>query len=239
MATLATGKTWVSGDEVTPGLLNQMVNSATISGIVNADIASAADIAGSKLADGGVTAAKLASTLDLTGKTVTLPNASVTPAMLTANMWSAIAPVGAVLQVKHVVAASRVAVSGAGTIDLSLTPQYGTGTQILSLAITPSSSSSKIVLRFNAMIGFSTNTNVYAALFRNTVANAVASSALQFSSDFNILSFQHVDSPATTSEVTYTVYIRAQNDVGIGGTFSSNRLGNTALPVLIAEEIKG
>lgn len=82
MATLATGKTWVSGDEVTPAGLNNMVNNATISGIVNADIASAADIAGSKLADGGVTAAKLASTLDLTGKAVTMPIGSVNAAAL-------------------------------------------------------------------------------------------------------------------------------------------------------------
>lgn len=82
MATLTTGKTWITGDEVTPAELNKMVNDATIAGIVNADIASAADIAGSKLADGGVTAAKLASALDLTGKSVTLPVGSVNPAAL-------------------------------------------------------------------------------------------------------------------------------------------------------------
>lgn len=85
MATLATGKTWVSGDEVTPAELNNMVNNATISAIVNADIDAAADIAGSKLADGGVSAAKLASTLDLTGKTVTLPGTSVNAAALATN----------------------------------------------------------------------------------------------------------------------------------------------------------
>lgn len=50
----------MSGDEVTPAELSNMVNNATISGIVNADIASAADIAGSKLANGGVTSDKLA-----------------------------------------------------------------------------------------------------------------------------------------------------------------------------------
>lgn len=54
MATLATGKTWLSGDQVTPGGLNQMVNSATISGIVNADIAAGAAIQLSKLATGAL-----------------------------------------------------------------------------------------------------------------------------------------------------------------------------------------
>lgn len=78
MATLATGKTWVSGDEVTPAGLNNMVNNATISGIVNADIASAADIDGSKLlaasvrdtqlATGAVTETKIAAAA-ITGQT--------------------------------------------------------------------------------------------------------------------------------------------------------------------------
>jgi hypothetical protein len=50
MATINTGYTWVSGNVVTPTLLNQMVNSASVSGIVNADIGAGAAIAHSKLA---------------------------------------------------------------------------------------------------------------------------------------------------------------------------------------------
>jgi len=49
MATLTTGYSWTSGDTVTPALLNQTVNSATISGIVNADIDASAAISMSKM----------------------------------------------------------------------------------------------------------------------------------------------------------------------------------------------
>ena len=49
MATLTTGYSWTSGDTITPALLNQTVNSATISGIVNADIDASAAISMSKM----------------------------------------------------------------------------------------------------------------------------------------------------------------------------------------------
>jgi hypothetical protein len=50
MATINTGYTWVSGNVVTPALLNQSVNSATVTNIVNADISNTAAIAGTKVA---------------------------------------------------------------------------------------------------------------------------------------------------------------------------------------------
>jgi hypothetical protein len=61
MAQLSTGYTWQSGDTVTPALLNQTVNSATITSIANSDVANNAAIALSKLGTGtlpaGITAA--------------------------------------------------------------------------------------------------------------------------------------------------------------------------------------
>jgi hypothetical protein len=67
--------TFASGDTITPQRLN---DARTVSNIVDADISASAAIAGSKLANDSVTAAKLAATLDLSSKTVTLPNDSVT-----------------------------------------------------------------------------------------------------------------------------------------------------------------
>lgn len=72
MAVITKGKTFASGEVVTPLKLHQMVDSATVTGIVNADIDAGAAIA----------AAKLATTLDLTGKTVTLPVGSVVTASI-------------------------------------------------------------------------------------------------------------------------------------------------------------
>ena len=57
MAQLTTGKTWSAGETVTPALLNQMVNSATIANIATADIS-----------DDAITAAKLDGTVDLASK---------------------------------------------------------------------------------------------------------------------------------------------------------------------------
>jgi hypothetical protein len=64
---------FVSGETITPAKLNSAQSpGATISDIVDADISASAAIA----------ASKLASTLDLTGKTVTLPASSVTTASI-------------------------------------------------------------------------------------------------------------------------------------------------------------
>jgi hypothetical protein len=50
MATLTKGKTFANGELVTPATIHQLVDDATISGIVNADIAAGAAIADTKLA---------------------------------------------------------------------------------------------------------------------------------------------------------------------------------------------
>ena len=50
MATISTGYTWADGNVVTAALLNQSVNSAGITNVVNADISSSAAIVDSKLA---------------------------------------------------------------------------------------------------------------------------------------------------------------------------------------------
>jgi hypothetical protein len=63
MATITKGKTFASGEVVTPQKMHDMVDLATVTAIVNADIDASAAIA----------ATKLAATLDVSGKTLTLP----------------------------------------------------------------------------------------------------------------------------------------------------------------------
>jgi hypothetical protein len=60
MATVTKGKTFTNGELVTPAKLHDLVDSATVQNIVNADISPSAAIAGSKLADGSVGDTKLA-----------------------------------------------------------------------------------------------------------------------------------------------------------------------------------
>jgi hypothetical protein len=64
MATVTAGYAWTSGETVTPAKLNSAAAPTVV------------------VADGEVTAAKLAATLDLSSKTVTLPDDSVTNAKL-------------------------------------------------------------------------------------------------------------------------------------------------------------
>jgi hypothetical protein len=61
MATVTKGRTFVSGEVVTPNKLNTLVDSATVTGIVNADIDAAAAIVDTKLAT-IATAGKVANT---------------------------------------------------------------------------------------------------------------------------------------------------------------------------------
>jgi valyl-tRNA synthetase len=51
MAVVTKGKTFASGEVVTPNKVHELVDNATVTGIVNADIDSAAAIAHSKLAN--------------------------------------------------------------------------------------------------------------------------------------------------------------------------------------------
>ena len=67
MATVTKGKTFISGETVEPADMHQLVDSATVTNIVDADIGSGAAIA----------ASKLAATLDLSSKTITLPDSNI------------------------------------------------------------------------------------------------------------------------------------------------------------------
>lgn len=54
MATVSKGRTFVSGETVTPAKLNELVDSATVTSIVDADVSASAAIALSKLATGAL-----------------------------------------------------------------------------------------------------------------------------------------------------------------------------------------
>jgi hypothetical protein len=86
MATVLKGKTFASGEVVTPAKLHQMVDAATVSEITNSDIASSA----------GIAASKLASTLNFSTNTITLPAALALSYPTLTGVREAIVDVGAV-----------------------------------------------------------------------------------------------------------------------------------------------
>ena len=75
MATVTKGKTFISGETVEPADMHQLVDSATVTNIVDADIGSGAAIALSKLATGALPTA-------ITTTTANIVDESVTPAKL-------------------------------------------------------------------------------------------------------------------------------------------------------------
>jgi hypothetical protein len=164
--------------------------------------------------DGVVTAADLASTLDLTGKTVTLP----------AGVG------GKVLQV----------VSATKTDTFSTTSTSYTNVTGLTISITPTSATSKILL-LATVCGSVSNVNAAGIGFRFNGGNATsyiadsAGSRIQTavgmkneSTNFSYyfvpfpFNMNYLDNPATTSAITYAVQIRLY---GQSATLFVNRSG--------------
>ena len=83
---LVPGYNWVVGELVTEDKLNLAANpTISLYGTIGSTSIGDGSVTTAKLADGAVTAPKLASTLDLSGKTLTLPAATVTFANMDAN----------------------------------------------------------------------------------------------------------------------------------------------------------
>lgn len=113
--------------------------------------------------------------------------------------------------------------SGAGTIPVDNTkPQNTEGTEFMSLPITPTSSSSKLLVVVTAALSNSAATNLVAALFQDSGADAVASKAVTLGGGtfFVNLELLHYMTAGTTSSTTFK--LRAG---GSSGTTYFNGVG--------------
>ena len=70
MATVTKGRTFVSGETVTPAKLNELVDNATVTSIVDADVSASAAIALSKLATGALPTAITVASANLVDGTI-------------------------------------------------------------------------------------------------------------------------------------------------------------------------
>jgi len=166
--------------------------------------------------------------LSLTSPALTTPNLG-TPSAINLSNATALAkaalPTGSVLQV----------VNSVSTTQYSTTSSTLTGT--LSLSITPLFASSKILLNWMIAGGVNGGSNVGAhwALYRNGSSVADYAYVLYNSSGsagqmLNPVPIIYYDSPATTSAVTYQLYIAA------GGT-TTVTINNYYYSYLILQEI--
>jgi hypothetical protein len=170
-----------------------------------------------RIADGDITAAKLGSTLDLSGKTVTLPSGVG----------------GKVLQIVSTTSTS----SGNTTSSTFVTSGR-------SISITPVSATSKILVVFNTCAHLNTDQNggspceAFYTIYRgatnlgDSYAGFVWTRLNGNYSEYPI-SIQAVDEPNTTSSVTYTSYYRSK-DAGVAVGYSYQSFVETIYAMEIA-----
>ena len=171
--------------------------------------------------DGIVTADKIVS-----GAVTDAKIAAMAASKLTGTVPDANAPSGSVIQVVQAIVT--------GSSDYTTT----TPTSRVSLSITPSSTSSKIMLFYNAgdCAGLgSTDVKGATNFYRDgSSIRTVTREVCRNSSTFITISGSYLDSPSSTSSLTYAVY---HYNASATGTF---RVGDTDMPsVLTAMEIAG
>lgn len=192
-------------------------------GVLSADATGRA-----KMADGFITAAKLATSLDLTGKTVTLPAGTLLPA---GGIQTVSASTGAVASL-----------TAAMVYDDTI-PQNTEGTAIaaLDVAITPRSDTS--VLEITVLLnvnGNSANAQIIVALFQDGIADALA--AVVDWQDNNgsdsVLTLVYRMTSGTTSATTFKVRAGATSgNVTVNGATGLRKLGGVLKSWMIVKEL--
>ena len=146
-------------------------------------------------------------------------------ALASANM-----PAGSVVQVVNAVTTARVTGTTAATQDDTI-PQNSEGVEMLTLAITPTHASNKLVIIVNMSASHTIiQANIVMALFQDSTANAIAaimhnSQKLTVAQRPVILHMDHFMAAGTTSATTFKVRIGSLS----GGTIDINSAAGARL----------
>jgi hypothetical protein len=267
MATVTPGIQFISGETVTPAKLNAAAS--PVVAVANDEITTAkildAAVTAPKLATGAVTGAagggKLAASaitaqtaIDALAADDELLVHDESNTALRKATWAQIVaatqPAGSVLQTVAVQDSTYKSLTwssnwGAEGADVALVSTAGA--EVLSGTITPSSASNKILVTVNvpAMTAHTT-IGVHMVTFRGTTAIQASISTLTtiFSGGTNDRNLTHVvlDSPNTTSPVTYSVRVARINSnsgtIYVNGIASDAAGGGAYKAVLLMQEIK-
>lgn len=204
-----------------------------------------------KMADAFITLAKIGTeifTADSAGRGK-FASGFVDSEMCSSGLWNSIAPAGAVLQTVNVSTNQEAQITATIPFD-NTKPQYvypsGTqeGTQIIAASITPTSTSNKILIRFLGFPVASASTQFAFALWRQGVTDALISGGAAFPGAEYMWPYtlEYLDSPASTSAVTYAVRggITAGNSLFINRFYTyGSRYGETMITGITLQEIKG
>ena len=117
-------------------------------------------------------------------------------------------------------------------------PQSNEGGEVLSVAITPSSSSNKLLIQVHVNLNRSSQQGIHAALFQDSTANALAAQTSYVDGGHwaNSMSFNHFMTSGTTSETTFKVRVGANSGSttrinGTSGTRRDGGVGSTSITV--------
>jgi hypothetical protein len=112
-------------------------------------------------------------------------------------------PAGTVLNAKFYESSTEFVITNVIPFDISV-PQNGEGQQIITGSITPTKSTSKI-LGIVSLNGDGDGESTVVAAFRGSVASAIDATWVKDIRYSSLVAFQFIDTPATTSSVTYTI----------------------------------
>lgn len=222
----STDYTWASGTTLTftvapgSGTNNVFVRWVTTQAI---NVPADGSVTTAKIADANVTTAKIA---DANVTTAKLADANVTAAKLASGAARANFGAGAVLQVVSVTKTDTFTTGSGTPVDI-------TG---LSLNITPTSATSKILVLAQVGINSDTATAGYVNLVRNSTSLGVGTGGTTYNGTavvyfnnvnaFTLVPIVYLDSPATTSSTTYKLQAFTGGGVGLA---TINRRGGDSI----------
>ena len=183
-----------------------------------------------QLVNSAVTDAKMASTLDLSGKTVTY------------GLTDSDMPTGSVLQVVSAIKTDKQTITSTSFLDAT----------DLSVSITPSSTSNKVLVIFDGHGGHDNGNYFLWNIVRDSTtlaqpagspsypatANAYVGDNVASGSAFQNLGMTFLDSPSTTSATTYKIQVRTTGGTAIVNGRPANANG-AAVSTITVMEIAG
>ena len=174
------------------------------------------------LSDGIVTTAKLTDANVTDAKIVDMSSSKLTCALLAID-GSALTGVsgGKMVQVVNVQDGTLATGTTAMPLDNTI-PQITEGTEFMTLAITPTNSSNKLLIEVVAIVHISSNVP-QVALFQDSTSNALASALEETGGHAACISLNHYMTAGTTSSTTFKVRIG-----GTTGTTYFNGSGSGA-----------
>ena len=183
-------------------------------------------VSGDIIGDGEITATHLASTLDLSGKTLTLPAANQSR----------------IIQVVHTQTGAVATGSDVIPFDDTIPQQSSEGDEYMTLAITPTSATSKLLIEVVFNCAVSALAQVCVALFQDSTENALATMTpgrIEAAGVQTSCSFKHYMVAGTTSETTFKV--KAGPSTGtltFNGSGGTRRWGGTMASSITITEIR-